>query len=334
MAARWAERAAECGAVSAVTTPPGGGAARSVVGWFHEYAATVAERLGDRVRNWMVFNEPGTFVLAGHLAGVHAPGVRSLRRTLAATHHVNLAQAAGAAAVRAAAPQARVGTTHIVVPTRTAADSPRHRRAAAAVDALVNRMFLEPNFGLGYPTDANDLITGVHRHQRAGDDADIRVSWDFLGVQYYTRVLVRPVPIPRVHGVPWPSRDHRRFELTAMGWEVQPDGIREALHKVSALDPELPLVVTENGAAFPDHLTGDRVHDPRRITFYRDHLAEVRRARAEGVPVHGYFCWSLLDNFEWAQGYGPRFGLTYVDYATQRRVVKDSGRWFQAFLAG
>jgi beta-glucosidase len=133
--------------------------------------------------------------------------------------------------------------------------------------------------------------------------------------------------------VPWIRHDYRNYEITAMGWEVQPDGLYESLAKVHAYDPELPLLVTENGAAFPDKVEGDRVHDPRRTAFYQAHLAEVRRAIADGIPVEGYFCWSLMDNFEWAEGYGPRFGLTYVDFDTQQRIVKDSGRWFRDFLA-
>lgn len=309
----------------------GGWSERSIVGWFEEFVGVVAQALGDRVEHWMVFNEPCSFLLAGYLGGVHAPGVRSLRRFLAGAHHVNLSQAA-ARVLRQHSPGSQVGTTHIITPPRTEGDTARHRRAAASIDAFANRIFLEPNFGLGYPVEASPLIGGVERYQQPGDERDIVVDWDFLGVQYYTRLLVKPWPVPRLRGMPWPSRDFRKYEITAMGWEVQPDGLYEALAKVDAYGKVPTLVVTENGAAYPDHLDGDRVHDPRRIAFYQDHLAEVLRARADGVPVGGYFCWSLMDNFEWAEGHVPRFGLTYVDYDTQRRVVKDSGRWFQSFL--
>ncbi len=311
----------------------GGWANRDVIGWFEEYVGVVADALGDRVKNWMVFNEPCSFLVIGHLAGVHAPGTRSLRKFLAGTHHVNLCQSAGASVLRARVVDANVGTTHIISPMATKADSPRHRRAAAALDAFANRIFLEPNFGLGYPTEAAGLLKGVERYVKAGDDEAIKVDWDFLGVQYYTRQQARPAPIPGLHAVPWIRHDYRNYEITAMGWEVQPDGLYESLAKVHAYDPDLPLLVTENGAAFPDKVEGDRVHDPRRTAFYQAHLAEVRRAIADGIPVEGYFCWSLMDNFEWAEGYGPRFGLTYVDFETQQRIVKDSGRWFRDFLA-
>jgi len=310
----------------------GGWANRSIVGWFEEYAGVVAEALGDRVKNWVVFNEPCSFLLAGYLAGSHAPGLRSLRKFLAGTHHVNLSQAAAAGAIRQHSPGSQVGTTHIITPPRTGGDTPRHQRAVRSIDAVANRIFLEPNFGLGYPIEDSPIIAGVERYQKPGDDSAIVVDWDFVGVQYYTRVLVKPAPIPKLRALPWLSHDYRKYEITAMGWEVQPDGLHEALAKVDAYGKVSRLVVTENGAAFPDKLEGDRVHDPRRTAFYQDHLAEVLRAKQDGIPVDGYFCWSLMDNFEWAEGYVPRFGITYVDYDTQRRIVKDSGRWFRSFL--
>jgi len=310
----------------------GGWANRSIVGWFEEYVQVVAERLGDRVRDWMVFNEPCSFLVVGHLLGYHAPGVRSLRTYLAGTHHVNLAQAVGARVLRATVADANVGTTHIVTPMTTAGDTERDRRARASLDVIANRIFWEPNLGLGYPVDDAPLIAGIDRYRKAGDDEDVRVDWDFVGVQYYQRQRVLSWPVPKLRGIPLPRKDFRRYEITAMGWEVQPDGLYESLERWHAYGRIPTLIVTENGAAFPDHLVEGRVHDDRRIAFYRDHLAEVRRALGDGIPVHGYFCWSLMDNFEWAEGYDPRFGLVHVDFDTQARTVKDSGRWFQGFL--
>lgn len=310
----------------------GGWTNRSIVGWFEDYVGIVADRLGDRVKDWMVFNEPCSFLVVGHLLGVHAPGTRSVRKFLAATHHVNLSQAAAARVLRAKVPDATVGTTHIVTPMRTEGDTPKHHRAAASIDAIANRVFWEPNFGLGYPTDEAPLLAGIDKHIQAGDDRDVVVDWDFIGVQYYQRQLVKPWPIPKLRGMPWISRDHRSYEITAMGWEVQPDGLYEAIERFHAYGKVDRLLVTENGAAFPDRVVDGRVHDERRIAFYRAHLAEVRRAIADGMPVHGYFCWSLMDNFEWAEGYVPRFGLAHVDFDTQQRTIKDSGYWFQQFL--
>ena len=310
----------------------GGWPDRSILGWFEEYVGVVTEALGDRVKDWMVFNEPCSFLHGGYLGGVHAPGVRSLRKVLAATHHVNLCQAIGARVIRANVPDANVGTTHIITPPRLDGGTEKHHRAARSFDASANRIFLEPNFGLGYPVDDSPWIGGVERYLQAGDDEAIVVDWDFIGVQYYQRLLVRPAPIPRFHALPKVSKDHRNFEITAMGWEVQPEGLYESIEQVHAYGKVPRLYVTENGAAFPDKVEDGRVHDERRTAFYRSHLALVARAVADGLPVHGYFCWSLMDNFEWAEGYVPRFGLTHVDFATQQRTIKDSGYWFQSFL--
>ena len=315
-----------------VLSQKGGWTNRDVVGWFGEFVDVVSQRLGDRVKDWMVFNEPCSFVHGGYLSGVHAPGQRGLGKMLAATHHVNLCQALGAGIVRDNVEDANVGTTHIITPMRIDKDTDRHRKAKAAIDAFANRIFLEPNFGLGYPVDDAPLVAGVEKYVKTGDDEAVKVDWDFVGVQYYTRVLVKPVPVPKLRGVPWISKDHRNYDITAMGWEVQADGLYESIEMVHAYGKTPRLLVTENGTAVPDKLVGDRVRDPRRTAFYQDHLAEVARAQADGMAVDGYFCWSLMDNFEWAAGYVPRFGLVYVDYETQRRVVKDSGRWFQQFL--
>jgi len=310
----------------------GGWANRSIVGWFEEYVGVVADRLGDRVKDWMVFNEPCSFLVVGHLLGVHAPGTRSLRKYLAATHHVNLAQAVGANVLRAKVPDANVGTTHIVTPMRSKRDTPRDRAAKASIDVIANRIFWEPNFGLGYPVDDSPIIAGVEKSIRPGDDQAIVVDWDFIGVQYYQRQLVKPWPVPKLRGVPWISRDFRNYEITAMGWEVQPDGLYESIERFHSYGKVPRLYVTENGSAYPDVLTDGRVHDARRTAFYEAHLAEVRRAVQDGIPVHGYFCWSLMDNFEWAEGYDPRFGIVHVDFATQERTIKDTGYWFQQFL--
>ena len=160
------------------------------------------------------------------------------------------------------------------------------------------------------------------------------VDFDFLGVQYYQRFAVGAFPVPGLRFVPLFRKDHKRFDITAMGWEVTPTVSTTCSKTAHAYGKVPELFVTENGAAYPDHLVDGRVHDVRRTAYYRDHLAEVARARRDGVPVHGYFCWSYCDNFEWAAGLRPRFGLVHVDYETQRRTVKDSGYWFSRLLGG
>jgi beta-glucosidase len=310
----------------------GGWANRDIVGWFEEYVGVVADRLGDRVKDWMVFNEPCSFLVVGQLLGVHAPGTRSLRKYLAGTHHVNLCQSVGAEVLRAKVPGAHVGTTHIVTPMVTKGDTEKDRRARNSLDVISNRIFWEPNLGLGYPVDDAPLIAGVEKWVRPGDEERVKVDWDFVGVQYYQRQLVQPLPIPKLYGLPRMRKDFRNYEITAMGWEVQPEGLYDSLATWAAYGRDHRLIVTENGAAFPDKVVDGRVHDPRRIAFYRDHLAQVLRAKADGIDVGGYFCWSLMDNFEWAEGYVPRFGLVRVDFDTQERTIKDSGYWFQDLL--
>jgi len=325
----------------------GGWANRDVVAWFSEYVAVVAEALGDRVRNWMVFNEPLSFVLVGHLLGQHAPGIRSKSKFLAAMHHVNLCQAEAARVLRERATNPVVGTCQYladIVPTGTSA---AHQRAVRSADAFINRTYIEPNLGLGYPTEDCRFLAPIEKFQQSGDEERIQVDWDFLGVQYYTRFKALLAPIPGLWTLPIFGRDFRNFEITATGWEVNPSGLHSVIMAMHAYGRFDRLVITENGAAFPDQLIFNpidpsdpsnsnaslTVDDPRRILFYQHHLEQVLRAQKDGAPVDGYFAWSLMDNFEWADGYGPRFGLIYVDYPTQTRVVKASGRWFEQLLS-
>lgn len=313
----------------------GGWANRDIVDWFGEYVSTVVGALGDRVRHWMVFNEPLSFVMLGYLLGAHAPGRRSIDGYCAAAHHVNLSTAVGAAAARAAAahPEASIGTTQYLSPVLASGLPGLDAVAERNADAFINRVFLEPNLGLGYPTDDCRLLRGIERHVRRGDDERVVADLDFLGVQYYTRLRAPWLPIPGLWTVPHFGRDRSR-ELTSMGWEVRPEGLGMVLDRVHAYGAYDRVVVTEGGASFDETLVDGRVHDQRRTSYFQRHLAEVVMARDRGVNVDGYFCWSLLDNFEWTFGYRPRFGLVHVDYPTQERTVKDSGRWFSRMLGG
>ncbi|MCC3156501.1 beta-glucosidase [Hymenobacter sp. 15J16-1T3B] len=316
----------------------GGWPNRDVVGWFTDYAELVARRLGDRVRHWMVLNEPMVFVGAGHLLGIHAPGKRGLGAFLAATHHAALAQAAGGRALRAALPAAaQIGTTFscsYVTPARPGLG--RDERATRRADALLNRLFVEPALGLGYPVDALPFLGWLDRYVRPGDEARLPFAFDFLGVQNYTREVVRHSPFVPLVWAMLVGAARRRVPHTTMGWEVYPESLYHMLRQFSAYPNAPRLIVTENGAAFPDEApTPDgRVPDPARQAYLQACIGQVLRARREGVPVDGYFAWSFTDNFEWAEGYAPRFGLVHVDYATQRRTVKDSGRWYRDLLAG
>ncbi|HQV84198.1 MAG TPA: family 1 glycosylhydrolase, partial [Ornithinibacter sp.] len=206
--------------------------------------------------------------------------------------------------------------------------------AERAADAVLNRAFLEPLLGLGYPWREAPILNGVRRYLRDGDDADVVADLDFLGVQYYTRLRAPFLPIPGLWTLPRFGGAEHGNELTSLGWEIMPEGLGLVLDAVHAYGAFERIVVTEGGASFPDELVDGRVHDDRRIEYYRSHLAQVAGARARGVPVDGYFAWSLLDNFEWAEGLEPRFGLVHVDYDTQVRTIKDSGYWFAEQLGG
>ncbi|RZK56048.1 MAG: glycosyl hydrolase family protein [Hymenobacter sp.] len=315
----------------------GGWASRDVVGWFADYADLMARHFGDRVAHWMVLNEPMVFVGAGHLLGVHAPGRRHLGAFLAAAHHATLAQAEGGRALRAALPAAaRIGTTFscaYLTPHRP--DSTRDAAATRRADAVLNRFFVEPTLGLGYPTEEMPALRWLlARYQQPGDEARLAFDFDFWGIQNYTREVVRFSPwLPLQWAALVPARQRGVF-CTDMDWEVYPESIYQMLKQFSAYKNAPPLVITESGAAFPDVCQGGRVADPARRAYLEAAIGQVLRAQRAGVDVRGYFAWSLTDNFEWAAGYAPRFGLVHVDYETQQRTLKDSGRWYGQFLRG
>ncbi|RYY16139.1 MAG: glycosyl hydrolase family protein, partial [Cytophagaceae bacterium] len=308
-----------------------------VVGWLSDYATTMAHRFGDRVAHWMVLNEPMVFVGAGHLLGVHAPGRRHLGAFGAAAHHATLAQAEGGRALRAALPAtAQIGTTFscsYLTPHRP--ESARDLAATRRADAVLNRFFVEPTLGLGYPTeDMPALRWLLARYQQPGDEARLKFDFDFWGVQNYTREVVRFSPwLPPQWARLVPARQ-RGVPCTDMDWEVYPESIYHMLKQFAAYEGAPPLVITESGAAFPDTYQAGRVPDHARRAYLEAAIGQVLRAKREGVDVRGFLAWSLTDNFEWAAGYGPRFGLIHIDYDTQQRTLKDSGRWYQQFLTG
>ncbi len=313
----------------------GGWTNRDMVGWFSDYAEVCTRALGDRVRHWMVLNEPLVFTAAGYFAGFHAPGRRGLKHFLPAVHHAALCQAEGGRVVRQQVKEAVVGTTFSCTPIDAATERQADQQAAQRFDILFNRLFVEPALGMGYPKGFKALER-LERYMRPGDEERLAFDFDFIGLQNYFRTVVKKALFPPylwAKEIPPAKRGVAPENITEMGWEVCPEGMYRIIRQFAAYPGVRKIIITENGAAFPDERTGDRVHDERRVRFYEQYLAQVLRAKQEGAPVGGYFAWTLMDNFEWAEGYRPRFGLVYVDFATQERIVKDSGRWFQAFLA-
>ncbi len=312
----------------------GGWPRRETAEKFAEYAALIHQRLGDRVQDWTTLNEPWCAAFLGYASGHHAPGRTDGAAAVRAAHHLMLGHGLATEVLRAQGARS-VGVTVNLYPVDPVTDSAADRDAARRIDGLMNRFFLDPLLRGSYPADVlKDIaeVTGTE-HVRDGDLATIAAPLDFLGVNYYSRHVVRagePRPGP-THWVGSPDVEFvkRGLPQTEMGWEIDPDGLYETLTRVSREYGPLPLYVTENGAAFADEVTREgRVHDENRRRYLEEHFRAAHRAIAEGVDLRGYFVWSLLDNFEWAHGYSKRFGLVHVDFETQVRTLKDSGRWF------
>jgi beta-glucosidase len=306
----------------------GGWPERATVDAYAEYVGTVVRRLGDRVGHWITVCEPWVISRLGYGTGEHAPGRRDRAAALAAAHHVLLAHGRGAEALRAASPRARVGITIDVVHFEPATDAPADRAAARTADALRNRSIVDPVLRGRYPGELLERWPAHASCVRDGDMRTIAAPLDFLGINYYTRNLVRagrgyePLEMPVVGA-----------ELTGMGWEVYPEGLGLVLRRLRDDYAAPPLYVTENGAAYPDRKERGRVDDPERTAYLARHLDAAASAIADGVDLRGYFLWSLLDNFEWAHGYAQRFGIVYVDFDSLERIPKASFRWYRELIA-
>jgi beta-glucosidase len=301
-----------------------------IVGRFAEYASLVARRLGDRVRHWITLNEPQVFAVLGHALGRHAPGMRDWRAALRVAHHAHLAHGAAADDLRREVTGARIGLAVNLVCYEPASQELDDVAAADRIDGTSNRWFLDPVFGRGYPADVKELFGDLLEGLDLDAVRSLRAP-DLLGVNYYTRELVRYAEdgSPERAGIVRPP-----VPRTTMGWEVYPAGLRTTLERVHREYAPPSIVISENGAAYPDTPAVDgSVSDPERVSYLASHIAAVADARDAGVPVDGYFVWSLLDNYEWAEGYGQRFGIVRVDFETQRRMIKGSGRWYRELLA-
>lgn len=307
----------------------GGWPARATTEAFGEYANIVGRRLGDRVRKWITLNEPHVSSFVGYFEGKHAPGHTNLHEALAASHHLLLAHGFAVPILRAASPGAQVGIALDYRPQTPASPSAADRDAAWHEGGLINRWFLDPLVGRGYPEDMRRAFEDSMSFVHPGDLQTIAVPLDFLGLNYYFRNIARSRTVSEVHNLPITILANS--EVTEMGWEVYPEGMYQMLEEVHFGYHFPAIFVTENGAAFPDAVDADgQIQDTSRISYIRRHLREIARAASIGVPVKGYFVWSLMDNFEWALGTSKRFGLIRVDYSTQQRTVKASGEWYRS----
>jgi beta-glucosidase len=300
---------------------------------FSDYAGVVADRLGDRVHWWLTHNEPWCSAYLGFALGSHAPGLRDRQLAVQAGHHLLLSHGLAVACMRAYLPsQAQVGIALDFYPVYTFDDRPETLRAARRADTFRNLWFLDPVFRGRYPDGLFTDMGVAPPAVRESDFSIISTPIDFLGVNYYSRQVVQEdhhttggfKPVEHIPGASY----------TEMDWEIFPDGLANILTRIHQEYAPKAMVVTENGAAFPDQWNGDgHIADRQRIEYLQAHIQTIAQVVRQGVPIKGYVVWSFLDNYEWAEGYRKRFGLVYVDYPTQRRIIKDSGLWYASFVA-
>jgi beta-glucosidase len=310
----------------------GGWTNREIVNWFLNYTELCVKKLGDRVSNWMVLNEPMVFTGAGYFLGVHAPGKKGLANFLPAVHHAAICQAQGVKLIKDLQANAHVGSTiscsHIT-PLRSIE---KDVKAAVTVDALLNRLFVEPLIGRGYPFIDLPFLNRIEKFMLPNDEKLLKAPIDFLGIQNYTREVVKYSPFVPILKSKIVKADEREVHRTTMNWEVSPFSIYKMIKKFSAYPEIKKIIVTENGAAFDDVVEGNSINDTSRVKYLERYLHSVQQAKQNGLKVNGYFLWTFLDNFEWAEGYSPRFGIVYNDFKTQQRIVKESGKWYRDFL--
>ncbi len=304
----------------------GGWGERATAEAFGEYAALMGRTLGDRVRDWITLNEPLASVTAGYVFGVHAPGKTDPKLAFQVSHHLNLAHGHAVRALRSTVADSRVGITQVSMPVYSASDSDADREAAHRYDGFVNRWYWDPTLKGSYPADILERLGALAPDMKPDDFAVIHQPIEFFGHNSYTRAVVRDDPDSFLLGATQVQQSEKPH--TEMGWEVYPAHLYDALTRITRDYGAPDIYITENGSAYEDRLVGGTVEDPERLEYLRAHLTSAHRAVQDGVALKGYFCWSLLDNFEWSHGYSKRFGLVYVDYPTQKRVIKASGRFY------
>ncbi len=309
----------------------GGWANRDIAQHFADYCAAVVDHLGDRVKSWMIFNEPWVFTVLGYMGGIHPPGIRDSELALRTTHIVNLAQGLAARAIRATSKVEAVGTAFSATAVYPASESEEDRAAAERMHGFNNVWFVETVQNGRYPDAYVGGIDPERLGAQPGDMETVKAPLDFIGINNYTRTVIangprdpnlgiRPIQVPDV-------------ERTHFGSEVYPEGIHQLIMRFWN-DYRCPIYITENGCSYDDGPDENGVvNDDRRVSFYQRYISQVGRAIQDGADVRGYFAWSLMDNFEWSLGYGERFGLVYVDYPTQRRIIKKSGYWYRDLIA-
>ncbi len=311
----------------------GGWASRDTAHRFAEYASRVVAELGFLATDWITINEPWCVSFLGYGYGAHAPGKKDIRLAVAASHHVNLAHGLALAAIRTIDPTLRVSNSNLVTDIVPATDSAEDAAAVVRLDAMNNRIFLDPIYLGDYSAAVRELFDeyGLAELIHEGDLDLIGASVDFMGLNHYQRVVVSA---DENGGYLKLTETPAEPATTSFGWSVEPDSLRSVLSRVSRDFTKLPIYVTENGASYDDYADPNgSVNDWPRVEYFSGYLAAAAEAIREGVNLQGYYAWSFLDNFEWAEGYSKRFGLVYVDYPTQKRIPKQSALWYRQLIA-
>lgn len=312
----------------------GGWASYHIVKWFSRFVTICTEEYGDKVKDWIVLNEPMGFTSLGYMLGKHAPGKKNLTLFLSAIHNAALAQAEGGRIVRSIVKKAHIGTTFSCSEVIPFTNKPADIAAAKRLDILLNRLFIEPALGYGYPQeDGFILMDKLHMQSKAWKYTDrLKFDFDFIGIQNYFSITVKHNQIiPYVHAIEVKAAT-RKVPHTDLGWEINPESLYRMLKRYWLYGGVKEIIVTEGGACFKDKLISGVVDDKERISYFNDYLQAVLKARKKGVNVNGYFAWTLTDNFEWNEGYKARFGLVHCDIKTQLRTIKNSGYWWRDFL--
>jgi len=311
----------------------GGWTSHLFLKWFNRYVSFCAEEYGPKVKNWIILNEPFGFTSLGYMLGKHAPGRRGLNNFFPAIHNASLAQAEGGRIVRSLVSQAHIGTTFSCSEVIPFSDKETDLMAAKRVDILLNRLFIEPALGLGYPRDDFKFLEKLELYNKTWKYTKrMQFDFDFIGLQNYFPVVVKYNSfIPIIQAVEVKATT-RKVSSTSMGWEINPDSFYRILKRFWSYEGVKEIIVTENGASFKDKVVNGEVNDEQRINYFENYLRALLKAKKEGIHVSGYFAWTLMDNFEWSEGYAARFGLIHVDFNTQLRTIKNSGYWFRDFL--
>jgi len=307
----------------------GGWKNRDTVGYFADYTALIAHKLKDRVYHWITHNEPWVTSFAGHAFGIHAPGIMDFSTALQVSHHLLLSHGRAVEVLKDLGNErTKIGITLNLHPAYPASQKKEDINAAKRYDGYLNRWFLSPVFKGAYPSDIWEYYQDKTPQILPGDMSVISRKLDFLGVNYYSRHIVKADPKEKILKLSFSKPEEA--EYTDMEWEIYPQGIYDILKRVQNEYSPPAIYITENGAAFRDKVDKEgKVKDGQRISYLKEHFSFAHKAIEEGIKLKGYFVWSLMDNFEWAHGYSKRFGLIYIDYSTQKRILKESAHWYR-----